>query len=50
MITCDEVLESYDEEIKTLMKRIPKNFNEKKIACKTQSFYILLTVLSPLRY
>ena len=34
----DEVIESYDEEIKT----IPTNFNEKKVTCKTQSFYILL--------
>ena len=27
-----------DEEIKA----IPTNFNEKKLSCKTQSFYILL--------
>ena len=38
VITCDEVIESQDEEIKT----IPKTFNEKNITCKTQSFYILL--------
>ena len=37
----DEVIESYDEEIKT----IPTNFNEKNITCKTQSFYIALTFL-----
>ena len=30
-IICDEVTESYDEEIKT----ISKNFNEKKVTCKT---------------
>ena len=40
-ITCDEVIESYDEEIKT----VPTNFNEKNITCKTQSFYILLAFL-----
>ena len=39
VITCDEVIDSQDEEIKT----IPINFNEKN--CKTQSFYILLTFL-----
>ena len=37
-IICDEVIESYNKEIKT----IPTNFNEKNITCKTQSFYILL--------
>ena len=41
MITCDEVIKSYDEKIKT----IPTNFNEKKVTCKTQSFYILLAFL-----
>ena len=41
VITCDEVMKSYDEEIKT----IPTNFNEKNITCKTQNFYILLTFL-----
>ena len=39
VITCDEVIKSYDEKIKT----IPTNFDEKNITCKTQSFYILLT-------
>ena len=37
-ITCDEVIESYDEEIKT----IPTTFNAKNITCKAQSFYNLL--------
>ena len=37
----DEVIESYDEEIKS----IPTNFNEKNITYKTQSFYILLAFL-----
>ena len=41
MITCDEVIESCDEETKT----IPKNLNEKNVTCKTQSFYILLNYL-----
>ena len=40
-IICDEVIKSYDEEIKT----IPTNFNEKNITCKTQSSYVLLTFL-----
>ena len=39
VITCDEVIKSYDEEIKTS----PTNFDEKNITFKTQSFYILLT-------
>ena len=37
VFTCDEIIESYDEEIKT----IPKNFNEKNITCKSQYFSIL---------
>ena len=40
-IICVEVRKLYDEEIKT----IPANLNEKKLTCKTQSFYILLTFL-----
>ena len=40
-IICDEVMKSYDEEIKT----IPTNFNEKHLTCKIQSFYILLAFL-----
>ena len=35
MITCDEVIKSREEEIKT----IPSNFNEKKVTCKTHFFY-----------
>ena len=41
MIMCSEVIKSYDEKIKT----IPTNFNEKKVTCKTQNFYILLGFL-----
>ena len=37
----DEVIESFDEETKT----IPANFNEKKPTLKTRNFYILLAVL-----
>ena len=37
-IMCDEVMNSYDEKIKT----IPTNFSEKNITFKTQNFYILL--------
>ena len=40
MIICDKVINSDDEEIKT----IPINVNE-KIYCKTQCFYILLAFL-----
>ena len=35
-ITCDEIIESYNEET---------NSNEKKATCKTQIFYILLLYL-----
>ena len=37
-IICDEVIESYNEEIKT----VPINLNEKKASFKTQNFSILL--------
>ena len=40
-IMFDEIIESYDEETKTL----PTDFNEKKATCKTQNFYILLAFL-----
>ena len=40
-IMCDEIIESYNEETKT----IPTNFNEKKANCKMQNFYILLAFL-----
>ena len=40
-IICEKVIKSYDEEIKA----ISINFNEKKVTCKTQDFYILLTFL-----
>ena len=38
VIICDEVIKSYDEEIKT----IPTYFNKKNIKCKTQNVYVLL--------
>ena len=37
VVTCDEIIESYNEEI---------NFNEKKVACKTQNFYILFLLIT----
>ena len=40
-ITCDEVIESFNEEIKI----IQINFNEKKATCKMENFYILLVFL-----
>ena len=41
-IICDEVIESYNEEIKIILT----NFNQKKVTYKTQSFYVLLAFLS----
>ena len=41
VITCNEVIKLYNEEIKA----IPTNFNEKKVTCKTQKFYILFAFL-----
>ena len=35
-IMCDEALEQYDEDTKT----IPTNFNEKKATCKMQYFLL----------
>ena len=40
-VTCNEVIESYDKERKT----ISTNFNEKKATCKMQNFYVLLAFL-----
>ena len=40
-IKCDEIIKSFDEEIKPL----PTNFNEKKVTCKIQNLYILLAFL-----
>ena len=40
-ITCDEIIESYDEETKSILT----NFNERKATSKTQSLYILLALL-----
>ena len=40
-ITCDEIIESHNEETKT----ISTNFNEKKATCKTKNVYVLLSFL-----
>ena len=40
-IICDEVLKSYNKEIKT----IPTIFTGKKVTCKTQNFYIVIAFL-----
>ena len=40
-ITCDEVIDSCQEETKT----VSTNSNEKKAICKVQSFYVLLVFL-----
>ena len=49
VITCDEIIESYDEDAEAKSynktKTILTNFNEKKATCKTQNFYILLAFL-----
>ena len=37
VITCEKIIESYDEETKTILS----NFNERKATCKMQNFYIL---------
>ena len=42
VITCDEIIESHDEETKTN----PANHNEKKASYKTRNFYVLLAFLS----
>ena len=34
-VTCDDIIE----------ETFPTNFKEKKVACNTQNFYILLTLL-----
>ena len=56
-ITCDEIIESYEEDVDAEVKSnnkaksqdetktIPTNFNEKKATCKAQDFYILLAFL-----
>ena len=40
-IICDEIMETYDEETKTILS----NFKERKEACKTKNCYILLVFL-----
>ena len=40
-ITCHEIIESYDEKIKT----VTTNFNGKKATSKTQNFHVLLVSL-----
>ena len=41
VIMCDEIMESYDAETKT----VSTSFNEKNVTCKIQKFYILLAFL-----
>ena len=38
---CDDVIEPYDKEMKTILT----SFNENNITCKTEGFHILLTFL-----
>ena len=45
-ITCDEIIESYDEDADAEAKsNYETNFNENKATCNTQNFYILLAFL-----
>ena len=44
-IICDEVIESWVKLSPKDNDAIPTNFNEKKVTCKTQSFYVLLVLL-----
>ena len=41
VITCDEIIESYDEETKAILA----NCNKKNATCKTRNAYILLAFL-----
>ena len=43
-ITCDEIIESYGEDVEAKLYN-ETNFNEKKAICKSQNFYILLAFL-----
>ena len=52
VITCDEIIESHDEDADAEAKSndetqlyIEKNFNEKKATCKMENFHILLAFL-----
>ena len=57
VIKCDEIIESYDEDVDAdaeskdkaksydEIKTIVTNFNEKKATCETQNFYLLLAFL-----
>ena len=41
VITCDEIIESYDKETKAILA----NCNKKNATCKTRNVYILLAFL-----
>ena len=45
MITCDEIIGAEAKRKNEEAKTVPTNFNEKKVACKTQNSYILLAFL-----
>ena len=45
VIKCDEIIESNNEETKTVPKNLKKKKKKKKVPCKTQNFYILFTFL-----
>ena len=46
LITCDEIIDVEAKLFNEETKSVPTNFNEKKVACKTKNFYILLAFLS----
>ena len=46
VITCDEIIDKKAKPCNEETKTISRNFNEKKIACKTQNFYVSLAFLT----
>ena len=51
VITCDEFIDAEAKSFKEETEEVLANFNEKKVVCKTQNFYILLgflTIVIPL--
>ena len=46
VITWDEFIDAEAKSFKKETETVLANFNEKKVVCKTQNFYILLVFLS----
>ena len=45
IIMCDKIIDAEAKSYNKEKKTIPTNFNEKKVTCKTQNFYIPLAFL-----